>query len=116
MVDTLSIAKELQEAGLSKKEAFAIASSIGRIMQTELASKKDLEILRSDLRQEILRANAAVQKELQEVKGDLQKEMNLIRADQQKDLRVVSGNTLKWVAGFMVGQTALLFTLVKLFN
>lgn len=127
MIDTLSIAKELQDAGLSKKEAFAIAGSIGRIMQSELASKKDVEVLRIESKEgiehlrfefknDLEHLRFEFKKDMQILKAELQKEIHESKAELQKDIREVSSNSLKRVAGFMVGQTALLFTLVKLIN
>ena len=43
MIDTLAISKQLQESGLSSSQADAIASMMGQMMQSELATKTQLD-------------------------------------------------------------------------
>ncbi|MEM8894749.1 MAG: hypothetical protein AAGC88_09235, partial [Bacteroidota bacterium] len=67
---------------------------------------------------------------IQESKAELQKDIreldskiNQVKAELQKEIRHLDvkiaqsqTNIIKWVAGFLIGQTALLFTLIKLFG
>lgn len=43
MIDTLSISKQLQEGGISQNEADAIAKQMGRLIETDVASKQNLK-------------------------------------------------------------------------
>ena len=99
MIDTLSLSKDFIEADISVKQAEAIAISMGQFIQKELTDFK-----------------AEIQNDSTNHKNELQKKLANFKVDLQKDLRKVSTDSLKWVAGMILAQTVLLFTLVKLFG
>ncbi len=101
MIDTLTIFKQLHEAGVAPKEADAIAIQMAKFAESELASKQNLK-----------ETELPHQKEIEEVRLSLQKEIEGVRME----IRKLKPGILKWVAGFLVGQTALLFTLIKFFG
>ena len=49
MIDTLKIARRLEDALLSKAQAEAIAESIADIQNSDLATKADLSALRAEI-------------------------------------------------------------------
>jgi len=123
MIDTLTIAQELQTSGLSKKDAEAIAGAMGKFAASELATKENLKETEYRLRKDLEQFRAELQKEVRgldvkiaETKAELQKEIAETKAELQKDIRQVATNTIKWVAGIIIGQTAVIFTLIKLFG
>ncbi|HHP7241642.1 MAG TPA: hypothetical protein ACFCUD_08205 [Cyclobacteriaceae bacterium] len=117
MIDTLSISKELQEAGISVKEADAIAASIGKIMASELANKQDLKNMEFAFRKDLGQTRADLEGKIEQTRAGLQIEIREldVKIEQTKSaLMKDNQNIIKWVAGFLVTQTALLFTLLKL--
>jgi len=134
MIDTLTIAQELQTSGLSRKDAEAIAGAMGKFAASELATKenlketeyrlrKDLEQFRAELQKDIANTKTELQKEIAETKSELKKDIHTLdlkiaetKAELQKDIRNITNNTVKWVAGIIIGQTAVIFTLIKLFG
>lgn len=111
MIDTQAISKQLQESGLSSSQADAIASMMGQMMQSELATKTQLD-------EKIL----IEEKKLNVVKIELEKEIKIVNTKvtgleiklHELEIRISDkmNSHLKWVAGFLVGQTALLFALI----
>ncbi|NDY58848.1 DUF1640 domain-containing protein [Desulfovibrio sulfodismutans] len=83
--DTLAFAKRLMEAGFTERQAEAQVTVLREIVESELATKRDLRELELRLTAEMVKANA-------ETKADI----------------------LKWVAGMLVAQAALIAALVKL--
>jgi len=83
--DTLAFAKRLMEAGFTERQAEAQVTVLREIVESELATKRDLRELELRLTAEMVKANA-------EIKADI----------------------LKWVAGMLVAQAALIAALVKL--
>lgn len=79
--DTLAYAKKLKEAGFTEKQAEVQAQALAGVIDENLATKHDIELLRRDLK---------------EMEGR-------IKAD-----------IIKWVAGMLVAQAAIVATLVKL--
>ena len=89
-MDTLKTAKRLQKQGLSQEVSEELTEILSEFESSDLASKQDLKELEYSLKQDL--------------------------AKLQKEIHDTSLATVKWVAGFLVGQTALLFTLIKLFG
>ncbi|QLA16684.1 DUF1640 domain-containing protein [Desulfolutivibrio sulfoxidireducens] len=83
--DTLAFAKRLMEAGFTERQAEAQVTVLREIVESELATKRDLRELELRLTAEMVKVNA-------ETKADI----------------------LKWVAGMLVAQAALIAALVKL--
>jgi hypothetical protein len=83
--DTLAFAKRLMEAGFTERQAEAQVTVLREIVESELATKRDLRELELRLTAEMARVNA-------ETKADI----------------------LKWAAGMLVAQAVLIAALVKL--
>ena len=131
-VDTLHISKQLQESGISPKEADAIATQMARFAESELASKqnlketelllkKEIEEVRLSLSKEIVEVKLTLGKEIEEVKLTLGKEIEEVRLSLGKEIEEVKlllqkemNGHLKWVIGFLVGQAAVIVSMIKL--
>lgn len=139
MIDTLSISKQLQESGISPKEADAIATQMARFAESDLASKQNLKETELLLRKDIEQVKLSLQKEIEEVKLSLGKEIEEVKLSLGKEIVEVKLSLgkeieevklsieqvklsfqkelnahLKWVIGFLLGQAALIVTLIKL--
>ncbi|MBC6410762.1 MAG: hypothetical protein GDA42_09965 [Ekhidna sp.] len=134
MIDTLTISKELEEAGLTRSQANAVAHQMRTLTENSLASKENLKTTELSLQKEIEEVRLSLTKEIEEVRLSLTKEINevklsltkeissvkvevkTIEANLQKELRQTSNVTIKWVAAMLIGQTALITTLIKIFS
>ena len=108
--DTLSYANELQRAGFTEKQAEVQATTLKRIINSNLSTKQDILILQKD----IAETKGDLQKEIAESKADLQKEIAGIKGDLQKEIAETKAGIIKWVAGMLLAQSAVVATLVKL--
>lgn len=79
--DTLSYSKKLREAGFTEKQAELQAQALAGIIDENLATKHDIELVRRDIKE--MEAS---------VKADI----------------------IKWVAGMLAAQAAIVAALVKL--
>ena len=79
---------DLEKAGFTRSQVEGLA----RLLDKQLASKDDLRVGLAELRQEMAG-----------LRGDLRQEMASFKID-----------TIKWVAGIALGQTALIVGLIKL--
>ena len=91
MVNTLSISRQLQEAGISRKEADAIATQMGQIVESNLVNKQDLKEVELGLQKEIKEADLSLQKEIEKVRTSV----------------------ILWVAGLLIAQGGVIITLLK---
>ena len=68
--DTLTVSKNLQDAGIEPKHAEAIALAV-KDSQGELATKQDILATKQDIRQEIQLLKADIEKVKTELKTDI---------------------------------------------
>ncbi len=83
--DTLAFAKRLKNAGVPEKQAEVQAEAFAEIIEDRIASKQDIKDLELTMKQDLKLALANTRVEI-----------------------------IKWVAGMLVAQAAIVATLVKL--
>jgi len=126
--------KEISEtkAALQKDIAETKSDLQKEISETKAALQKDIAETKGDLQKEISETKAALQKDIEknaqiakqdilmlqkdiaETKGDLQKEIAETKGDLQKEIAETKAGIIKWVAGMLLAQSAVVATLVKL--
>ena len=104
--DTLSYANELKEAGFTEKQAEIQAKTLKKIIESNLATKQDILMLQKEIEKN---AQAAKQDILM-----LQKDIATTKTDLQKEIANTKAGIIKWVAGMLLAQAAIVATLVKL--
>ena len=78
--DTLKAAQELRKTGFEDRQAEAVVETISKAMSETVATKADLQLVRSDI--DILRSEMATKADLQLVRSDiglLRSEFELMR-------------------------------------
>ena len=124
-VDTLNIYNRLKSTGLSEESAKAIAEIFREAIEENLANKNDLKTTESNLTKYIESVRAELEVTIESVRAELEKKIEWFRAELKKDIEVLRAevkteiaesktSTIKWVAGMLVAQAALIATLVKL--
>ncbi|RLJ05651.1 MAG: hypothetical protein DRP14_01475 [Candidatus Aenigmatarchaeota archaeon] len=102
-VDTLNIYSRLKSTGLSEESARAIAEIFREAIEENLANKKDLKTTETNLT-----------KYIESVRAELKKDIEVLRAEVKTEIAESKTSAIKWVAGMLVAQAALIATLVKL--
>jgi len=102
-VDTLNIYNRLKSTGLSEESAKAIAEIFREAIEENLANKNDLKTTESNLT-----------KYIESARTELKKDIEVLRAEVKTEIAESKTSTIKWVAGMLVAQAALIATLVKL--
>ena len=100
--DTLSAAHELEASGFKREQAEAIAAVV-RAGQGELATKPDLRLLRSEVKQDIVELRGEVKELRSEVKQDIAE----LRGEVKQDIAELRGENrlLKWMIGLTLTLT-----------
>lgn len=86
--DTLAYVKKLKAAGVPETQAEVQAETFAEIIEDRIATKHDIFMLKQDL-----------------------KELELTL---KRDIANIKAEIIKWVAGMLVAQAAIVATLVKL--
>jgi hypothetical protein len=98
--DTLRFVKRLQAAGYTPEQAEAQAEAYAEAVGDALATKQDLELTKQELQHSISTVKSEVEAMATTLRGEI-REANL--------------NLIKWIVPLLVGQTAVIAALVKLF-
>lgn len=102
-IDTLSIYSRLKATGLPEESAREIAEVFRETIEENLANKNDLKSTESNLT-----------KHIESVRAELKKDIELLRSELTKEIAESKAGTIRWVAGMLVAQAALIASLVKL--
>ena len=114
IVDTLNIYNRLKSTGLSEESAGTIAEIFREAIEENLANKGDLKTTESNLTKYIESVRTELKKDMEVLRTELKKDMEVLRAEIKTEIAESRASTIKWVAGMLVAQTALIATLVKL--
>ena len=120
-IDTLNIYSRLKSTGLSEESAKEIAEVFRETVEENLANKNDLKTTESNLTKYIKSVESNLTKYIESARSELKKDIELVRKDIElvrselrKEIAESKAGTIKWVAGMLVAQAALIATLVKL--
>ena len=109
--DTYKMIKRLRDAGFTDAQAEAVSGAVqegSTVDLSTLATKTDLEAVRHRLEMKISETKSEIAETRAELKADnlrLETKIEAAKAD-----------TLKWMFGAMVAQTALIVGLLKLIH
>lgn len=102
--DTLRFSKRLQAAGYSIEQADAQAEAFSEAVSDSVASRDDLDhavtILKTDIEHTVIALRA-----------DIDNAVGTLRTE----IREANLNMIKWFVPLLIGQTAVVAALVKLF-
>ena len=130
--DTFDYARKLQKVGFSEEQAVVQVEALRTLLEHDLATKQDIANVQRDiaelrketqqsiesLRKETQQSIESLRKETQQSIESLRKETQLgqvqIVADLKRDIAESKAEILKWVAGMLIAQTAVVASLVKL--
>ena len=92
------------------------------LSETELRLQKEIETLRAETREmegRLQKEIEALRGETREMEGRLQKEIEALRGETRemegrlrKEIEQVRGSALRWLAGVIIGQTAVILSAV----
>jgi len=102
-IDRLNIYSRLKATGLPEESAREIAEVFRETIEENLANKNDLKTTESNLT-----------KYIESVRAELKKDIELLGSELRREIAESRGGTIRWVAGMLVAQAALIATLVKL--
>jgi len=113
-IDTLSIYTRLKSTGLSEESAKEIAEVFREAVEENLANKNDLKTIESNLTKYIESGRTGLKKDIELVRSELKKDIELLRSELRKEIAESKAGIIRWVAGMLVAQAAIIATLVKL--
>ena len=105
--DTFDYAKKLQRAGLTEEQASVHVEALRTLIEHDLATKQDIANVQRDI--------AELRKETQQVIESLRKDTNVklagLNVSLVKEVATAKAETIRWVAGTLVAQDAVVAAL-----
>ena len=124
MIDTLSIARDLSDAGVDWKQAQAHAAVIGHVMEqqhADVATKEfvrgQINIVRGELSEKINEVEGKLSERINEVEGKLSERINAVDAKVSAvDAKVSAVETriIRWMVLTMLGVGGLVVAVLSL--
>ena len=115
--DTLGTSRELEAAGMERRQAEAVAIAIAR-REGNLATKSDLKLLRTELKSDISKIESELKSDISRVES----EINLLRTEVKSDISEVKSDIteirsdmkaqFRWVISMQVVVTFAVIALV----
>ena len=113
--DTLRYVKRLQSGGFTPEQAEAQAEALALAIGDSLATSDELKITETALETRIDRAEAALEARIDKTEAALRKDINDLRLEIRAEIREANLGLIKWIVPMLIGQTAIVAALVKLF-
>ncbi len=137
--DTLAFSKTMQDAGMDRMQAEALATAQREafsqmldardfatkadVLETKVELKEDIAAVKADLaavRTELKQDIAAVKADLATVRTELKQDIAAVRTELKEDIAKVEmrvtateNKMVKWLIGCLVAQTTLIFAILS---
>lgn len=108
--DTHQFVKHLTANGFTEQQAEALAREQVNLLNSNLATKADIEALRLATKADIESVKADIETLRLATKADIE----TLRQETRADIESVKADLLKWMFGAMIAQGGLVVALVKL--
>ena len=119
--DTHRFVKHLTESGFTEKQAETLAEEQVALLNTNLATKADIETIKADIEALRLGTKADIEALRLETKADIEAlrlgtkaDIEALRLGTKADIEAVKADLLKWMFGALIAQGGLIVALVKL--
>ncbi|MBF0457666.1 MAG: hypothetical protein HQK99_07205 [Nitrospirae bacterium] len=111
-IDTLRIYERLRVAELSDRAAKEIAEVFREFIEDRLATKKDVEFAKSELKAEIAKSKTELELKMVSIRSELELKIESTKTEIAKS----KAETLKWILFLLwVGQLFAMFAMFKAF-
>jgi len=81
--DTLVYAKKLKSVGFTEAQAEALAESQAQLIESRLATKQDIELVRRDMKE----LEASLKRDMKELEASLKRDMKELEASLKRDMK-----------------------------
>ncbi len=107
--DTHRFVKRLTENGFTEQQAETLAEEHVALLNSNLATKTDIEALRKELKADIEALRLATKADIAAVTADIE----ALRQGTKADIATLKADLLKWMFGALIAQGGLIVALIK---
>ena len=108
MLDTLTLGRELKDAGVEPRQADAITHVVHQaVEQADPATREDLNAQRGEARADLNTHRAEVRADLDTHRADVRASLDTLRAEVRADIAALEARLLKWMIGIALTATGI---------
>lgn len=108
--DTLEYVHQLKEAGVPEKQAETHAHALSEVIESNLATKRDIESVRRDIKLEI----ETVHRDIKELELKFNARLEKTKSDMTVEIEKLKSDVIKWSVGAVFTAVGLFATIIKL--
>ena len=112
--DTYAYVKKLKAVGFTEEQAEVQAETMVSIIGDQVATRQDLKGLGVTLRADLKELEVTLKADLKELDITLKADLKELDVTLRAEIAKTKAEIIKWVAGMLVAQAAIVATLVKL--
>ena len=119
--DTLSYAKKLISVGVPQEQAEVQAETFSEIIESELATKRDIYILRKDmkemetsLKRDTKNLETSLKRDMKELEVSVKRDMKELEVSLKRDMKELEQKPIIKLGFLIAASIAIVATLVKL--
>ena len=106
----------LKNNGFSEQQAHTLVCFYKDNVESDLATKKDIEQLRVDTKKDIEQLRVDTKKDIEQLRADTKKDIEQLRADVKKDIKLLENSLTIRLGGIMIAGITVLGSLMALFQ
>ncbi len=112
--DTHRFVKRLTGSGFTELQAETLAEEQVALLNTNLATKVDIEALRQGTKADIEALKQATKADIEALRQETKADIEALRQGTKADMAQVKADLLKWMFSALIAQGGLIVALVKL--
>ena len=94
MFNAFKYTKQLEEAGFSREQAEIQLQVITEIVEGELATKQDLNILDTSMKQDLKTLDASMKQNLKTLEASMRQDLKTLETNMTQDMKILGTNLL----------------------
>lgn len=106
----------LKQNGFNEQQAHTLVYFYKDSIESELATKRDIEQLRADTKKDIEQLRADTKKDIEQLRAEIKRDIEQLRADTKKDIKILESSLTIRLGSIMIAGVALLGGLITLFQ
>jgi hypothetical protein len=108
--DTLAYAKKLKAVGVPSEQAEVQAETIAEVMDERMATKRDLDVLESNLKHDMVE----IKRDIKALEVNLRHDMKAHELTVNLKIEQLRSDMIRWQIGTSVATVGILFALLRL--
>ena len=112
--DTHRFVKRLTASGFTEQQAEALASEQVNLLNSNLATKADIDSLRLETKADIDSLRQETKADIDSLRQETKASIESLRLETKAGIESVKADLLKWMFGALIAQGGLIVALVKL--